>query len=90
MPSKVELYIYDLAMGMASQFSGLVGFQLEGIWHTAIVCYDVEWFFGNGGVEQCSPGGTMLGQPLRKVDLGTTQVSFDALMTKLDQLRIDM
>ena len=30
MSTPVELYIYDLSQGMASQFSGLVGFQLDG------------------------------------------------------------
>ena len=89
MPSTVEVYIYDLARGMASQFSGLVGFDLEGIWHTAIVCYGTEWFFGGGGVEQSSPGGTMLGQPLRKEALGVTQLDFRAFHEYLEGLRRD-
>ena len=84
--ARVELYIYDLAQGMASQFSGLVGFQLDGIWHTAIVVYGREWFFGSGGLEQTLPGTTMLGQPLRKVDLGTTNVSYEAFRAHLDQV----
>lgn len=65
----VELYIYDLAQGMASHFSGLVGFALEGIWHTSIVVFGHEWFFGSGGIEQCPPGSTMLGNTRIQMNL---------------------
>ena len=33
----VKLYVYDLSMGMARQFSqAFVGRQFEGIWHTVL------------------------------------------------------
>ncbi|TRY76231.1 hypothetical protein TCAL_09227 [Tigriopus californicus] len=84
--SEVQLYIYDLAQGMAAQFSPLLGFQLDGIWHTAIVAYGREWFFGAGGIEQTLPGQTMLGAPLKTQALGRTQVTQAAFMAYLDTL----
>lgn len=84
--SSVELYIYDLAQGMAAQFSPMLGFQLDGIWHTAIVVFGREWFFGSGGIEQTSPGQTMLGPPLKIESLGRTQITLQTFMDHLDQL----
>ncbi len=89
MPEKVEVYVYDLAMGMAKQFSGFVGFQLEGIWHTAVVCFGREWFFGGGGVESCMPGGTMLGQPLRVLQQGETKLTSETFLDYLRGLKQD-
>ena len=45
------------------------------MWHTAIVVYGKEYFFGGGGIEWCRPGGTMMGRPLEVKDLGETQIS---------------
>lgn len=87
--SPVDLYIYDLAQGMAANFSSLVGFQLEGIWHTAIVAFGTEWFYGGGGIETASPGGTMLGQPLRTVRLGQTTLDREAFVDYLRGLGQD-
>jgi len=72
----VELYIYDLTRGMASSIAPMLGinFDVEGIWHTAIVVHGREWFFGAGGIESCPPGTTMLGSPLRTENLGTTAI----------------
>ena len=41
----VELYIYDLTQGMASSMAPMLGlnFNLEGVWHTAIVVHGKEW-----------------------------------------------
>jgi hypothetical protein len=76
----VELYVYDLSHGMASQFAPMLGldFPLDGIWHTAVVVHGLEWFFGGGGgIMNTHPGTTELGQPLRKVDLGRTSLNRD-------------
>lgn len=48
----------------------LLGFHLEAIYHTAIVYNGVEFYFGGGGVDQSRPGGTHLGAPMRRVQLG--------------------
>ena len=40
MGSPVQVYIYDLSQGMASQLGPqLIGRPIEGIWHTAVVVH---------------------------------------------------
>jgi len=73
---KVQVYIYDLTQGMARTMGpALIGRPLDGVWHTAVVVYGKEYFFGSSGIESCNPGGTMLGQPLQIEDLGETEIS---------------
>ncbi|CAH0723065.1 unnamed protein product, partial [Brenthis ino] len=73
----VELYIYDLSHGLASILSpAIIGQQVEGVWHTSIVVYEREYFYGGGGVTSCAPGGTQLGAPQQVERLGTTYVPF--------------
>ncbi|BFZ17721.1 hypothetical protein BsWGS_20760 [Bradybaena similaris] len=86
--STVKVYIYDISMGMARALSqGLLGRQIDGIWHTGIVVYGQEYFYGGtGGIEACGPGGTLLGQPSEIVDLGKTEIPFDVFMDFLHEL----
>ncbi|KAK9703049.1 PPPDE putative peptidase domain [Popillia japonica] len=87
MSNKVELYIYDLSRGMAASISPmLIGKRIEGIWHTSIVVYEREYFFGSGGVESCTPGSTALGAPLEIVLLGHTQVPYSVFFDYLNGL----
>lgn len=52
----VQLYIYDLTSGMAAMMSQmLVGRHIEGIWHTAVVIYGREYFYGGQGIQMCMP-----------------------------------
>ena len=98
MSYRVELYIYDLSAGMARQLAPMLGiggafglnFDLEGIWHTAIVVHNTEWFFGGTGIERSTPGGTMMGQPMRIEHLGETSLSLDAFMDYLHGLGQDL
>ena len=39
------------------------GKQLDGIWHTGIVAYGQEWFFGGMGIESCRPVSAIQHQP---------------------------
>uniref|UniRef100_A0A0B7AU60 PPPDE domain-containing protein n=1 Tax=Arion vulgaris TaxID=1028688 RepID=A0A0B7AU60_9EUPU len=84
----VKVYVYDISMGMARALSqGILGRQLDGIWHTGIVVYGQEYFFGGtDGIEACGPGGTILGQPTQIVDLGKTEIPFDVFMEFLQEL----
>ncbi|XP_028648468.1 desumoylating isopeptidase 1 [Erpetoichthys calabaricus] len=83
----VKLYIYDLSRGMARQLSPIMlGKQLDGIWHTSIVVYGDEFFFGGDGISSCPPGGTMLGPPNSVVDLGITEVTGEIFMDYLMSL----
>jgi len=46
---EVKLYAYDLTQGMAAQMAPmLIGRPLEAVWHTSIVVYNTEYFYGQG------------------------------------------
>ena len=62
--------------GMATQLAPMLGFPIEGIWHTAVVVHGFEWYFGGGGgIVHSLPGTTELREPLRTVDLGATDIN---------------
>lgn len=83
----VMLFVYDLSKGLAKQLSlPLLGKQLDGIWHTSIVIFNREYFFGGGGIESCRPCGTILGQPEKTVHLGETQVTYSIFLEYLQEL----
>eukprot|EP00030_Apusomonadida_sp_AF-17_P001264 a181480_39.p1 GENE.a181480_39~~a181480_39.p1 ORF type:complete len:468 (-),score=149.01 a181480_39:28-1374(-) len=70
----VTLHVYDLSNGMARMLSPMfLGKQVEGIWHTGIVVYDEEHYFG-GGLQIGRPGKTPYGAPVRVEQLGRTSV----------------
>ena len=53
--NKVTLLLYDISNGMAKQFSPMmVGKMIEAIYHSSIVVYGVEYFFG-GGIQTGTP-----------------------------------
>ncbi|XP_065219797.1 uncharacterized protein LOC135845243 isoform X2 [Planococcus citri] len=86
--NKVQLYIYDLSLGLAQQLSQFIlGKKIDGIWHTSIVAFGRELYFGSGGIVHCRPGTTNLGPPNEVYDLGTTDVTEDILDAYLDGLR---
>jgi len=75
---KVKVYIYDLTQGMARTMGpALIGRPLDGVWHTAVVVFGKEYFFGGSGIEFCNPGGTQLGQPLKIEEMGETEINED-------------
>ncbi|XP_054454732.1 desumoylating isopeptidase 1-like [Anoplopoma fimbria] len=83
----VKLYIYDMSRGMARQLSPvMLGRQLDGVWHTAIVVHGKEFFFVGEGINNCPPGGTPLGEPDSIVDLGSTEVPEELFMEYLVSL----
>ncbi|KAL0461025.1 UNVERIFIED_CONTAM: Desumoylating isopeptidase 1 [Sesamum latifolium] len=74
---KVSLNVYDLSQGLARQLSTtFLGKAIEGIWHTGIVVYGNEYYFG-GGIQSAPVGTTPYGTPIRVVDLGVTHVPKD-------------
>lgn len=49
---KVQINLYDLSNGMAKAFSPMfLGKLIEGIWHTGLVIYGSEYYFGGGIVK---------------------------------------
>ncbi|KAG8344658.1 endo-beta-N-acetylglucosaminidase [Trypanosoma vivax] len=85
--SLVQLYCYDLSRGMAASMSlAVIGRQLEGIWHTAVVVYGREFFFaGGGGIIHSAPGRTHFGTPQRIESLGTTPRTEGEFMTWISE-----
>ncbi|XP_050466445.1 uncharacterized protein LOC126859339 isoform X3 [Cataglyphis hispanica] len=85
--TSVELYIYDLTKGMATIMSPmLIGRQLDGIWHTAIVAYGREYFFGPAGISSVRPGSTELGEPQRVEKLGETYLPYTVFLEYINGL----
>ena len=71
----VQLAVYDLSQGMAAQFSmAFIGSHVEGIWHTGVVIFGYEYFFG-GGVQKMRYGAFARShgmQPRQLLDMGST------------------
>lgn len=68
--SSVKLYVYDLSNGLARQFSGMMlNKQIDAIFHTSVVVYGIEYFFGQG-ICQCQPGQSHHGNPIQVLDYG--------------------
>lgn len=76
--TRVQLAVYDLSNGMAQQLSqAILGQRIDGIWHTGILVYGREYFFG-GGIQSLPIGSftTFNGlRPVETVDLGETTKS---------------
>ena len=75
----VQIHVYDLSQGMAAMFSQqFIGQQVDGIWHTSIIVYEKEYFYGGelygAGILSGDPGTTSCGIPSRTVDMGFTNI----------------
>ncbi|KIJ62739.1 hypothetical protein HYDPIDRAFT_30327 [Hydnomerulius pinastri MD-312] len=87
MTTPVKLYIYDLSNGLAQQLSvQLTGRQIEGIWHTSVVVFDKEIFYGQG-ISVTQPGKSHHGAPLRIVDVGETAIDEETFTEYLNAMR---
>ncbi|KAG2318186.1 hypothetical protein Bca52824_021308 [Brassica carinata] len=83
---KVTLNVYDLSRGLARQLSAsLLGKVIEGVWHTGVVVYGNEYFFG-GGIQHLPAGTTPYGAPLRTVEMGETHVPRDVFEMYLEEI----
>ncbi|TPX34991.1 hypothetical protein SmJEL517_g02496 [Synchytrium microbalum] len=84
----VQLYVYDISNGMARSLSlMLTGQHFDAIYHTAVVIFGTEYFFGGGGIEGSTPGGSPFGNPLEVVDMGQTHIPHEVVMEYIDSLR---
>ncbi|KAG1457695.1 hypothetical protein G6F56_006553 [Rhizopus delemar] len=87
MSEQVKLHVYDLSQGLAKTMSlALTGKQIDGIWHTSVVIYGKEIFYGQG-VMMASPGTTQHGQPLQVIDIGETYLPEEVVTEYVDSLR---
>ena len=49
MPSEVVLHMYDLSQGIAKQLSSaLLGKEFKAVYHTGVVVYGIEYYYGAG------------------------------------------
>ncbi|SBT48595.1 conserved protein, unknown function [Plasmodium ovale wallikeri] len=73
----VKLKIYDLSRGMVKAWSPLlIGKQIDGVWHTAVLVYDKEYFYG-GGILCLAPNEFESYydiKPVSVIDMGTTEL----------------
>jgi hypothetical protein len=74
----VELYCYDLAGGKAPLLTPLIGQYWEGVWHTSIVVFGKEYWYG-GRLFESVPQTTAFGKPTRVEALGSTLRTKDEL-----------
>ncbi|RUP47209.1 DUF862-domain-containing protein [Jimgerdemannia flammicorona] len=87
MASLVKLFVYDLSQGMARQMSlGLTGRQIDGIWHTSVVVFGQEFYYGQG-IFVSPPGTTVHGRPVETIDMGETHLPPEVFMEYIDNLR---
>ena len=83
----VHLLVYDLSRGMARQMSmGILGFQLDAIYHTSIELQGREYVY-DGGIISIIPGSSHLGQPMEKFHLGKTSLPMDIVDEYLNSVR---
>ena len=75
--SPVHVHVYDLSKGMAAMLSQpLLGKQIDGVWHTGVVVFGREYYFGSG-INVGRPGATPFGAPLKVLHVGDTEVPID-------------
>ncbi|KAI1377238.1 P-loop containing nucleoside triphosphate hydrolase protein [Hypoxylon crocopeplum] len=83
----VHLLVYDLSGGIARQMSaGLLGFQLDAVYHTSIELEGMEYVY-DSGINVIRPGTSHLGPPLQRIYLGKTELPMEVIIEYLDSLR---
>lgn len=83
----VHLLVYDLSGGLARQMSvGLLGFQLDAIYHTSIQLDGLEYVY-DGNIVAIVPGSSHLGRPLQELPLGRTELPMEVIQEYIDSLR---
>ncbi|KAK2169810.1 hypothetical protein NP493_1174g00015 [Ridgeia piscesae] len=86
----VKVHLYDLSNGMATKLSpslpGMGETQLTGIWHTGTVVFGQEFYYSNEGILKCTPARTLLGQPKRIIDMGSTDITEEEFLAHVEDL----
>jgi hypothetical protein len=86
MSYQVQLAVYDLSRGMARALSQqLLGMRIDGIWHTGVVVFGKEYYFG-GGIQVSNTGFFTQSNglpPTEMIDMGRTSKSQSELETYL-------
>ncbi|KFD48636.1 hypothetical protein M514_10491 [Trichuris suis] len=83
----VRLYVYDLSRGAAKVLSQpLIGAHLEGVWHTSISVYGMEYLYGSHGISYTQEFHSGIGVPDRIIRLGVTEIPQELFHDYLDML----
>lgn len=81
---EVFLRIYDLSNGIAKLISPqLLGFQIDGVWHTSIEIFGNEYYF-HGGLNVRKIGTTPFSTCIERVSLGFTNCTHRNLVEFLE------
>jgi len=84
-PKPVKLLYYDISGKATKALSRLLfGRQVEGIWHTSLVVFGKEWWFG-GRLFRSEVYSTPFGKPVKEVELGSTYLQHVELFCHLTE-----
>ncbi len=82
----VVCHLYDLSGGLARNMSQMIiGKRIDGIWHTGIVVYGKEYYYG-GGICNGRPGQTPYGRPIDTINLGVTELPEEVFVEFLNEI----
>ncbi|KAF2863082.1 DUF862-domain-containing protein [Piedraia hortae CBS 480.64] len=83
----IELWVYDLSRGLAKAMSRqFLGIAIDAVYHTSLVFNGIEYFYG-AGVQTCYPGTSHHGQPMEKIQMGSTQLPLEVINDYLESLK---
>lgn len=87
MSTPIKVHVYDLSKGLASQLSlQLTGKHIDGVWHTSVIAFGKEIFYGPG-ICETEPGRSHHGSPLRIIDMGETSIDEQTFVEYLSQIK---
>ncbi|GAA5915800.1 hypothetical protein JCM6882_006099 [Rhodosporidiobolus microsporus] len=88
MAEPITLAVYDLSNGMAAMYGPmLTGRPIEGIWHTSLVLFGMEVFYGQGISVVSPPYTTHHGTPKKRIPVGSTQLDKETFLEYIGGLR---
>lgn len=85
---QVQLLVYDLSKGMAATLSRqLIGKHIEAIYHTSVVVFNKEFYFGQG-IYSAVPYSTDHGNPINVIDMGLTHIPIDVFDEFINEMKV--
>ena len=88
-PTPVKLLQYDISDKATKTLARLLfGRPIEGIWHTAVVVFGKEWWFG-GRIFRSEIYSTPFGKPVREIELQPTYLKHSELFAYLTETIAD-
>ncbi|KAI5171939.1 desumoylating isopeptidase 1 [Nematocida sp. LUAm3] len=80
----IELWVYDLSNGQAEKlFNELLHIDIQGIWHSSVVCNGSEHYFFSG-IKKALPGSTHFGAPVKTIPFGKSEKTPQELQKYLE------